>query len=56
MKWIFCPVYLRLAGADRQNTEIDLEGFFKFIGNLLEVLVSTKILSSDFTNSLEHFI
>jgi len=56
MKWIFCPVYLRLAEADRQNTEIELEGFLKFIENLLELLVSTKILSADFTNSLGHFI
>jgi Asp-tRNA(Asn)/Glu-tRNA(Gln) amidotransferase C subunit len=48
VKWVFRPVNLRLAEADRQKTEKELEDFLKFIENLLEVLVSTKICSSDF--------
>jgi hypothetical protein len=39
IKWVFWPVDLRLAEADRQKTQIELEGFFKFIENLLELLV-----------------
>jgi hypothetical protein len=38
-----------LAVAERQTTEIQLEGFFFFnIDNLLELLMSTKIFFADF--------
>jgi hypothetical protein len=49
MKWVFWSIKLSLAEAERQTTEIQLEGFLKIIENLLELLVSTKIL---FENSM----
>ena len=48
MKWVFWSIKLRLAEAERQTTEIQLESFFLNIDTLLELLVSTEILFADF--------
>jgi hypothetical protein len=47
MKWVFWSIKLSLAEAERQTTGIQLEGFLKIVDNLLELLVSTKILFAD---------
>ena len=48
MKWVVCSIKLGLAELECQTAEIHLEDFLKTIENLLELLVSAKILSSDF--------
>jgi hypothetical protein len=54
MKYIFWPIDLHLAEADRQTTEIQLEGFLTFIENLLEL--ERKSYPQILCNCAEHFI
>jgi len=48
LKWVVWSNNLSLEEAEHQTTEMQLEVFFLIIENLLELLVSTKVLSSDF--------
>jgi len=54
MKCVFWPIDLRLVEADRQTTEIQLEGFLKLIANLLAL--ERKSYPQILRNCAEHSI